>query len=302
MFDVIIVGGGAAGLSAALVLGRARREVLLCGEGAPRNVPSPHAHSFFSRDGMAPLALLQIGREQLAPYRSVTYRPQAVVAAVRDAAGFTVVLGDGTREAARRLLLATGVVDELPAIPGLAERWGISVLHCPYCHGWEVRDQPLAVLGNDALAVEQALLISQWSRDLVLCTNGPATFTEDDQHRLRRRGITIHEGHITQVDGVNGTLAHIQFTDGAPLARQALFIRAVQHQRSPLAAQLGCQLTSPFPGTELITVDGTGATTIPGVFAAGDATTMLQQVVAAAASGALAAAMLNRDVLLDDLA
>lgn len=198
MFDVVIAGGGVAGLSAALVLGRARRTVLVCGEGAPRNAPAAHAHGFFTRDGATPSELLRIGRAQLRPYESVRYREVAVADAGRRAGRvevaltddeialsgaaphdghFAVLLGDGDVAQARRLLLATGVVDTLPPIPGLADLWGTGVFHCPYCHGWEVRDQPLAVLNNGPMGVEQALLISQWSRDLVLCTDGPATLT-----------------------------------------------------------------------------------------------------------------------------
>jgi len=324
MFDVVIAGGGVAGLSAALVLGRARRTVLVCGEGAPRNAPAAHAHGFFTRDGATPSELLRIGREQLRPYESVRYREVAVADAGRRAGRvevalnddeialsgaaprdghFAVLLGDGDVAQARRLLLATGVVDTLPPIPGLADLWGTGVFHCPYCHGWEVRDQPLAVLNNGPMGVEQALLISQWSRDLVLCTDGPATLTDDDRRRLAARGIRVREERIARVEGGAGRLKRLVFVDGAGLARRGVFLHPAQRQRSDLASKLGCTLVRPFPGMEMtiIGVDAIGYTGVPGVYAAGDATTPMQQVGGAAASGATAAAMINRDLLMEDV-
>lgn len=326
MYDVLIAGGGTAGLSAALVLGRARRQVLVCGEGTPRNAPSAHAHGFFTQDGTAPSELLRIGREQLRPYDGVQYREVAVADASRhglgdrvEAAGaddriaplgaaprnghFAVTLGDGEAVQARHLLLATGVVDTLPAIPGLAELWGTAVFHCPYCHGWEVRDQPLAVLNNGLMGVEQALLISQWSRDLVLCTDGPVNLTDHDRGRLAARGIRVREGRIARLEGGEGRLERLLFADGEALARRGLFVAPAQRQRSDLAARLGCTLTSPIPGWDvaIISVDGFGYTGIPGLYAAGGVGTPVQQVATAAASGVMAAAGINRDLLRLDL-
>jgi len=322
MFDVVIAGGGTAGLSAALTLGRARRRVLVCGEGAPRNAPAAHAHGFFTRDGAAPSELLRIGRAQLGPYESVQYREVAVAdasrrggcaegaltdeeigphgAAPRDG-HFAVTLGDGDVVQARRLLLATGVVDELPPIPGLAELWGTSVFLCPYCHGWEVRDEPLAVLGNGPLGGEQALLISQWSRDLVLCTNGPADLSGEDRRRLAARAIRVREGTIARLEGANGVLARIVFADGEVLPRRALALHPPQYQRSDLPAKLGCAFTRPFPGVEFIQADARGDTGVPGVYAAGDAATPMQVVVGAAMSGATVAVAINIDLLREEV-
>jgi len=302
MFDVVIVGGGTAGLSAALMLGRSRRRVLLCDSGAPRNAPSPHAHSFFTRDGASPLELLDIGRAQLKQYDSVERKSCAVVDALRTEDGFNVVLDDGTSVAARRLLLATGVIDELPPIPGLAEMWGVSALHCPYCHGWEVRDEPLAVLGGEAAGIEQVLLIFNWSRDLVFCTNGAATLSDDDRGRLANRGIPVHEGRIARLEGTDGRLERIVFENGELLSRTALFLPPVQRQRSDLPAKLGCTLTRPLPTMEIIQVDAIGYTGVPGVYAAGDAASMMQQIALAAANGGTAGAMINRDLVMEDLA
>lgn len=209
---------------------------------------------------------------------------------------FAVTLGDGEVVQARRLLLATGGVDTLPAIPGLAELWGTAVFHCPYCHDWEVRDQPLAVLNNGPMGVEQALLISQWSRDLVLCTDGPAALTGHDRGQLAARGIRVREEPIARLEGEEGRLDRLVFADGDALARRGLFVAPAQHQRSDLAAKLGCTLTSPIPGWDIaiISVDRFGYTGIPGLYAAGDAITPVQQV-------AMAAAGINRDLLREDL-
>lgn len=322
-FDVVIAGAGTAGLSAALVLGRARRRVLVCGDGAPRNAPAAHAHGFFTQDGTAPSEFLRIGREQLRPYEGVRYREIAVADVTlregqvavqigdarspREAAPgerhFSVMLGDGDAVQARRILLATGVVDSLPSIPGLADLWGTAVFHCPYCHGWEVRDQPLAILNNGPMAVEQALLISQWSRDLVLCTDGPAELSDDDRRRLAARGIRVREGKVARLEGTQGRLDRLAFADGEVLERCGLFTRLVQRQRSDLAARLGCTLTSPIPGIEMeiVGVDGTGYTGIPGIYAAGDAITVVQQIAMAAASGVASAAAINRDLLREEI-
>ena len=269
--------------------------------------------------------MLRIGREQLRPYDSVYYREVTVANASRHGLGdrveagggdaipkpgvthrnghFAVTLGDGEVVQARRLLLATGVVDTLPPIPGLAALWGTAVFHCPYCHGWEVRDQPLAVLDNGPMGVEQALLISQWSRDLVLCTNGPATLADHDWGQLSARGIRVHEGRIARLQGGEGRLDRLVFADGDSLARRGLFVAPAQRQRSDLAARLGCTLTSPIPGwdTAIVSVDRFGYTGIPGIYAAGDAGTPVQQVAMAAASGVMAAAGINRDLLGEDL-
>ena len=209
---------------------------------------------------------------------------------------FAVTLGDGEVVQARRLLLATGGVDTLPAIPGLAELWGTAVFHCPYCHDWEVRDQPLAVLNNGPMGVEQALLISQWSRDLVLCTDGPAALTGHDRGQLAARGIRVREEPIARLEGEEGRLDRLVFADGDALARRGLFVAPAQHQRSDLAAKLGCTLASPIPGWDIaiISVDRFGYTGIPGLYAAGDAITPVQQV-------AMAAAGINRDLLREDL-
>jgi len=300
--DVLIIGGSNAGLSAALVLGRARRRVVLLDHGQPRNAPSAAVHGFLTRDGTPPAELRRIALAQLQPYPSVAVRPGEATDAQRDATGFTVTTRAGETYHARRLLLATGVQDELPQLAGLAERWGRQVVHCPYCHGWEVRERPLAVLANGPWAAEYALTIRGWSEDLLLLTNGPAALADDERLRMARHGIQIDERTISHLDDGPEATVHIVFADGGVLARAAIFHRSAQQQRSELARQLGCALHEPMPGIEVIQVDASGQTSVPGVFAAGDATTPMQQALVAASAGLVAAAMLNRQLLQEDFA
>ena len=294
-YDTVVVGGGPAGLSAALVLGRACRRVLLCDAGQGRNAPAAEAHGIFTRDGTPPQELRRIGREQLRPY-AVDVRDVAVVDIQRAADGFAVVLGDGGEVRARTVLLATGLVDELPPIPGLESMWGTGVFNCPYCHGWEVRNQPLAVYGRDDVGLHLATLLRGWSDDVVLCTDGAAGLTDEERGRLRALRIELRETEITRLDGDGGELERIVFADGTELPRRAMLLHAPVHQRSDLAARLGCAFTD----QGRIAVDVLGATTVPGVAAAGDAVNRMPQVMVAAAGGATAAAGLNRAMLQED--
>ena len=296
MFDVIVVGGGVAGLSSALVLGRSRRRTLVLDAGQPRNAPSAAAHSIFTRDGAPPTELLTIGRDQLRPYPSVQFQLSTAVDAqvVRD--GFEVsVSGDGSVRS-RKLLLAYGVIDELPQIGGMEELWGKSVLHCPYCHGWEVRDEPLALYGRGQTGVELAQLLLGWSHDLVLCTDGPAELTDKQRAQLARHQIPVIEKPISHLEGAKGVLERICFTNGSNLSRRAMFLRPTQRQRSDLAARLGCEQAE----LGLIRTDEWGQTSVSGVYAAGDATTPVQKVIRAAASGATAAIGINRSLLAEN--
>ena len=294
-FEVIIIGGGTAGLSAALTLGRARKRTLVCGSGAPRNAPSHQVHNFFTQDGTSPTELLRIGQEQLAPYNSVQFRFATVVDACKKDNGFEVTLENGTQLEARRLLLATGVIDELPMIAGLKELWGISALHCPYCHGWEVQDQAIALYGKGQVGFDLCLLIKGWSNDLVLCTDGSADLTDEQRSLIEKHNIPIREEKIARFEGKDGHLDTIVFTDGQVLARTAIYLRAPQRQCSKLPKLLGCEIENGF-----VKVNDFGQTSIPDVYAAGDMITPMQSLPYAAFSGTRAGAFLNHELLAED--
>jgi thioredoxin reductase len=296
MYDVVIVGAGPAGLSAALMLGRCRRRVLVCDTGRPRNAASRAMHGYLSRDGIAPLEFLRIARQELHRYDTVRVRDVAVTAATCHESRFHVTLDGGERHQSRKLLIATGVVDNLPEIPGFRELYGISVFHCPYCDGWEVRDRPLAVYGRGARGYGLSLELTLWSRDLVLCTDGPAELEADDRARLARNGIAIREDRVARLEG-RERLERIAFADGDTLSRDALFFTTGQTQQSFLAHQLGCDINE--KGT--VRTGKYESTHLRGLYVAGDASRAVQWVVVAAAEGAEAAFAINTDLLKEDL-
>ncbi|WP_139925251.1 NAD(P)/FAD-dependent oxidoreductase [Hymenobacter sp. DG01] len=292
--DVAIIGAGSAGLSAALVLGRCLRKVVVLDGGAPRNTPSPAVQGFFTRDGTQPADLLRLGREQLAAYATVEIREARVVSLTPLGPFFELTLegttGRTSTLTARKVLLATGVEDELPPIDGMRDLWGRGVLHCPYCHGWEVRDQPLAVYGRAKMVTGLALLVSRWSKDVVACIDGPGFLTENARRRLRQQKIQVREEPVVRLEGTTeGELRYIVFASGEKLARTAVFIHAHQHQRSTLAEQMGCRLTS----KGAIWVDKKQQTTVRGLYAAGDITPGTQQAILAAAEGSATAISIN---------
>jgi thioredoxin reductase len=295
---VIIVGAGPAGLSAALILGRCRRRVLLCDTGRPRNAVSHAMHGFLSRDGIQPGELLRLGREQLCKYENVEMRTIEVVDAVRDGKHFQVTFEEGTQTASRKLLLATGVVDELPAIEGLEVLYGRSVFHCPYCDGWELRDAPLAIYGRGERGRQLALELTVWSRDLVLCTDGPSKIDEHGLKELSRHGIVVREERILRLEGKDGFLQRLVFINGTELERCALFLCVHERQHSELAAKLGCTFTR--RGT--VRTGEYEQTNVPGLYVAGDASRRVQLAIVAAAEGAEAAFAINTALLKEELA
>ncbi|HEX8325903.1 MAG TPA: NAD(P)/FAD-dependent oxidoreductase [Hymenobacter sp.] len=297
-YDVLIVGAGSAGLAAALTLGRCLRRVLLADGGPPRNENSPGVHGFLTRDGIQPSELLRLGHEQLRPYQTVEVRELHVDRLQQQGRGF-LATGSSTVDDApasfttRRVLLATGVSDVLPPLPGFRELWGRGVLHCPYCHGWEVRNQPLAVYGQGRTVTGLALLVSRWSSDVVVVTNGPGHLTPNARRRLRHQKITVREEPIARLVGTPGRdLQSIEFADGNQLERVAVFLHAQQHQRSSLAADLGARITS----KKAVWVNAGLQTSIPGLYAAGDTKPGAQQALLAAADGNKAAISINESL------
>jgi thioredoxin reductase len=299
-FDVAVIGGGAAGLSAALVLARARRAVIVVDAGSPRNAPSEGVHGFLTRDGISPAELLETGRQEVKRYGGLVVQGQAR-AAQRTTDCFAVTVDDGRRVAARRLVVTTGLVDELPDVAGLRERWGRDVLHCPYCHGWEVRDRPVGILGTGPRAVHQALLFRQWTSDLVLFTHTAPAPTDEQAEELAARGIRVVPGLVDALEVADDRLTGLRLHDGTVVARQALAVTPRFVARSEVLGSLGIQPTPhPLGIGEFIAADATGLTNVPGVWVAGNVADLMAQVVAAAAGGAFVAAAVNADLVAED--
>lgn len=296
-YDVIIIGGSYAGLSAALVLGRSLRRVLVIDAGQPANRQTPHAHNFLTRDGETPAQLSAIAREQVSRYPTVQYWSDKVILAESVASGFSVTTGGGVQFQARKLLLATGLVDIMPDLPGFADCWGRSVLLCPYCHGYEVHGQPLGLLANGEVGYEVATLIQHWSNLLTLYTNGPATLTTDQRDVLDQLQIPIVETPVTAIEHKDGMLTALLLADGSRARSTAIFTRIPFRQHTDIATRLGCSLME----NGLIEATEFGETNVPGVFAAGDATTLMRQLAVAVANGTKAGAWINRELVADDL-
>ena len=294
VFDVVAVGGGAAGLSAALVLGRARRAVAVVDGGAPRNAPAAHMQGFLSRDGMPPTELLAAGRAEVSGYGVELVDDQVV--AIEP--GFVVRLDGGRVLKTRRILIATGVLDELPEIPGVRERWGRDLLHCPYCHGWEVRDQPIGVLGTLPGSVQHALLVRQWS-DAVAFFVHTYDLTAGERFQLEARDVQVVDGEVARLVVEDDRLVGVGLSDGRVIARTALFIRPgnVPHPDG-LVTGLGCEVDD----AGFVTVDATGRTSVQGVWAAGNVVDPRAQVITAAGAGSAAAIAINADLVQDDVA
>lgn len=289
MYDVVIVGGGPAGLSAALVLGRCRRRVLLCDAGTPRNARARELHGYLTRDGIPPLDLLRAGREELRPY-GIQPREVKVTGVTINPDGFAITLADGDRVQARTVLIAGGVTDRLPDIPGLDECYGLSVHHCPYCDGWEERDKSLCVIGQGAAGTGLSLSLNTWSDRVILCSNGPARLRPAHRQQLASHGVEVHESRIVSLEHDQGRVRHLAMKNGDRLACEAIFFTTGQRPQCDLPKELGCALNR----QGLVKTDNLGQTRVPGLYVAGDASHDVQFVIVAAAEGAKAAVAINK--------
>lgn len=293
--DVLIIGGSYAGLSAALALGRALRQVVVLDSGQPCNRQTPHSHNFLTQDGSTPSAIAAVAREQVLAYPTVQLRQDAAVAATGENNSFTVTTASGTVLHARKLLFASGIRDIMPALPGFAECWGISAIHCPYCHGYEYREQPTGILANGDVAAEMGLLIRNWTNKLTIFTNGSATLQPEQRQRLADRGIAVEEAPVQQLGHQNGYLAHLDLADGRTVPLAALYARLPFEQHCALPQALGCAHSE----MGYVAVDNFQKTSLPGIYAAGDATSPMRAVAAVVAAGMMAGAMLNRELIFE---
>lgn len=300
-YEVVVVGGGAAGLSGALALTRARRSVLVVDSGRPRNAPAGHVHTYLTQEGVTPSQLLAKGRAEVSGYGGEFVRG-SVESAERLLDGrFRLVLAGGAAVEAERLLVTTGLVDELPPVPGLALRWGRDVLHCPYCHGWEVRDQAIGVLATGPLSVHQALMWRQWSEDVTLFLHTGPEPGEAEYEQLAARGIAVVDGRVVSVEATDDRLSGVVLESGQLIPRQVLVVAPRFTARAAFLAGLGLEVSEQemnglVIGTR-IAADSSGATSVPGVWVAGNVANVSEQVIGAAAAGVRAAVALNADLI-----
>ena len=300
-FDVAVIGGGAAGLSAAVALLRSRRTVAVIDDGRPRNAPAEGVHNFLTRDGTDPGELLAMGRDEVAGYGGQLIRARATTASGQ-IGDFTIGLDDDQTVRTTRVIVATGLTDVLPDVPGLADHWGAAVLHCPYCHGHEVRDREILVLSTSAEAVHQALLFSQLSPHVTVLTHTGPDLSEDDHRALRARGVRIEEGVADSVrndgDGVSGVL----LTDGRVLSARAIVVRPKMVAHSPVLDALGLTAVTTDAGDRSYPTGMAGETDVPGVWVAGNTTDLMAQVISAAAAGLMTGSRLNAEMIQHDVA
>ncbi len=297
--DVVVVGGGAAGLSGALMLARSRRSVMVIDAGAPRNAPAEGVHGLLARDGTPPAELLAQGRAEVRRYGGLLVDGR-VTAAVRTDAGFTVTLADGRSVTARRLLVTSGLVDELPDVAGLRERWGRDVLHCPYCHGWEVRDQAVGVLSSGPMSVHQALLFRQLTTDVTFFSHTLPP-TPEQAEQLAARGIAVVDGEVAAVEVVDDRLTGVRLRDGTMVRREAAVVATRMVARASFLDGLGLRaIEHPSGVGEYIPADPPAQAEVAGVWVAGNVTDLTAQVGAAAAGAATAAARINADLVMEE--
>ena len=298
--DVVVIGGGAAGLSGALMLARARRSVVVVDAGTPRNAPAAGVHGLLGRDGTPPAELLDRGRAEVRSYGGEIVRGE-VDGVERDGDRFAVRVAGGGTLRARRLLVTTGLVDELPDVPGLRERWGRDVVHCPYCHGWEVRDRAIGVLATGPMSVHQALLFRQWSADVTLFTHRAPAPDPEQAERLAARGIAVVTGEVAALEVAGDRLTGVRLADGTVIAREVVAVAPRMVARAGLLESLGLRAVEhPSGAGEHVPADPTGRTEVAGVWVAGNVTDLSAQVGTAAAAAAFAAAQINLELVTEE--
>jgi thioredoxin reductase len=295
-FDVIIVGGSYAGLAAAMALGRALRNVLVIDGGNPCNKQTPHSHNFLTNDGKTPKEIASIAKQQVRNYGTVSFLEGLATAGIKTKAGFEVHTQAGETFSSRKLIFATGIKDIMPAVPGFAESWGISVLHCPYCHGYEVRHQKTGIIANGDAGFEISSLISNWTKDLTLYTNGKSLLSEQQRAKLEKHQINIVEAKIDSLENKHGYIQNLIFKDGKKAQAKAIYTRLPFVQHSSMPQELGCELTQ----EGYIKIDPAHRTTVQGVFACGDNTTRMRTVANAVAMGTTTGLMVNKELIEED--
>ncbi|SFH09107.1 Thioredoxin reductase [Pedobacter insulae] len=296
IFDVIIIGGSYAGLSAAMALGRSLREVLIIDSGKPCNWQTPHSHNFLTRDGETPANIAGIAKAQVLAYPTVTFLNGTVNSASKTMDGFSVTCSDGQLFSGKKLILATGIKDIFPNIKGFAACWGISVLHCPYCHGYEVAHKPTGIIANGEIGFEFAKLISNWTKDLTLFTNGPITLDPKDIEKLTRKNIQISEKEIEEIIHENGKVSRLQFKDGSSHKLAAIYARGSMEHNTEVIEALAITLND----QGYINIDNFKKTNVAGVFAAGDCTNMMRAISESVYAGNLAGVFANKELIEED--
>lgn len=293
LYDVIIVGGSYSGLSAGMALGRALKKVLIIDSGNPCNKQTPHSHNFLTNDGKTPKEIASLARQQLAIYSTVSFLDAHVTAAVTTTVGYEIQTAAAEKFTTRKLVFATGIKDIMPDIPGFAECWGISVLHCPYCHGYEVRHQKTGILANGDAGFELGSLISNWTNDLTLYTNGKSTLTAEQMVKLEKHNIKIVEAEIKQLEHKGGYIENIIFTDGSKIPLKALYARIPFVQHSTIPQSLGCELTE----EGYIKIEPSHKTSVQDIYACGDNVSRMRTVANAVAMGTTTGIMVNKELI-----
>jgi thioredoxin reductase len=293
IYDVIIIGGSSAGLSAGMALGRARRKVLIIDSGKPCNAQTPQSHNFYTQDGKSPAEIAALAREQLAKYTTVELLNDLAVQGTTIPSGFEIGTATYKSFTAKKLLFASGIKDIFPAIPGFSACWGISIIHCPYCHGYEYSDEVTGILANGDIGFEFAKLISNWTNKLTLYTNGASTLTAEQEESLKHHQIQIVQKEIDSVSHLAGMIDHIKFKDGCRSELKALYARLKFEQHSNIPSDLGCEINE----QGYIQVDSMMKTNVPGIYAGGDNTTPMRSIANAVYNGGLAAAMINMELV-----